>query len=96
MGTYSLIPRKRYCGYYSEQTSLGEILHRKLLNIFYKNIEAEPGYTDLHHTVSLQLHQLPWKIMQSSKQFKSRHSCISIKGNSGQAIIIVLQSGASY
>ena len=31
--------------------------------------------------------------MQSSK-FKTRHSCISIKGNSGQ--VIVLQSGASY
>ena len=45
--------------YYSEQTSLGEILHSRLLNIFYMNIEAEPGYTDLHHTVSLQLHQLP-------------------------------------
>ena len=27
-------------------------------------------------------------------KFKRRHSCISIKGNSGQAI--VLQSGASY
>jgi len=27
--------------YYSEETSLGEILRSRLLNIFYKNIDAE-------------------------------------------------------